>query len=75
MVTGISNYTIGSGMNNTTQVYGTVVASNLASLVTSIQGVVSSLQCQPGAVVKQGAVVATITPANDTQKENSFIQQ
>lgn len=51
------------------------MASNLASITTSVQGVVSSLSCQPGKMVKKGDLIATITPANDLAKENSLIQQ
>ncbi len=68
-------YTVWSSWDEQWQVYGSVVATNWATITTSVWGVVQALNCQIGAEVKKGQIIAQFTPPADLQTENLGIQK
>ncbi len=56
------------------QSYGNILATNGATITTSVWWVVQSFDCQPGKEVKKWEVIAQFTPPMDLQTENMWIQ-
>lgn len=68
-------YTVWAATNENGEVFGTILATNGATITTSVWWVVESLNCQPGKEVKKGDVIANFAPSEDLQTENLRIQQ
>lgn len=66
---------VGSGWTATGQANGIIVATNSATIIPSIWGIVQTLSCKPWELVHAGDLIAKLVPAQDLQTENLQIQK
>ena len=69
-----SLFVVGTSQASENTAYGLVIADNVKNIVTSVGGNLDELNCQPGAHVTAGSVIAKIGASDDVATQNSQIQ-
>lgn len=66
---------VGSDWAETAQANGLILATNSATIMPSVWGIIQTLSCKPWEEVQSGDLVAKLVPSQDLQTENLMIQK